>query len=71
MNKTEWNLGEGIVNVCKSIINKLDYAGFQTEDRPRTIINLDSYEITVLYWAMQDYIQNKIKSTAAEQEKKT
>ena len=30
----------------------------QTEEKPRTIINLDAYEITALIWAMDEYIHN-------------
>lgn len=54
-----WNLkpGDGLENVCKSCLRKLHYASQQTEDREHTIINLDSYEITALIWAMQNYIE--------------
>lgn len=51
-----WNLDEGLENVCRSALKKLHYASFQTEERPRTIVNLDTYEITALIWAIQDYI---------------
>lgn len=55
----EWNLGNGLANVCNSCLRKLNLAGWQTETRNRTIINLDSYEITVLTWAMQKYIEEQ------------
>ena len=51
-----WNLGDGLENVCRSALKKLHYASFQTEERPRTIVNLDTYEITALIWAIQDFI---------------
>lgn len=53
-----WNLGDGLENVCRSTMRKLHYASHQTEERERTIINLDSYEITALIWAMRDYLHN-------------
>ena len=53
-----WNLGDGLENVCRSVLRKAHYASHQTEERSRTIINLDSYEITVLIWAMNEYIHN-------------
>lgn len=55
----EWNLGSGLVNVCNSCLRKLEYAGWQTETRERTIINLDSYEITALIWAIRKYIAER------------
>lgn len=53
-----WNLGEGLENVCSSVLRKLHYASNQTEERTRTIINLDSYEITAMIWAMKEYMHN-------------
>lgn len=53
-----WNLGEGLENVCNSVRRKLHYASHQTEERTRTIINLDSYEITAMIWAMNEYMHN-------------
>lgn len=53
-----WNLGDGYENVCRSCLRKLHYASHQTEERERTIINLDSYEITALIRAMSEYIHN-------------
>lgn len=55
----EWNLADGLESVCRSAMQKLYYASHQTEERTRTIINLDSYEITALIWAMRDYLHNK------------
>ena len=52
-----WNLGDGLENVCRSVLRKAHYASHQTEERPRTIINLDAYEITALIWAMDEYIR--------------
>lgn len=56
--RDKWNLGDGLENVCSSCLRKLHYASHQTEERERTIINLDSYEITTLIWAMQEYLHN-------------
>ena len=53
-----WNLGDGLENVCRSVLRKLYYAGAQTEERTRTIINLDSYEITAMIRAMNEYMHN-------------
>ena len=53
-----WNLGDGLENVCRSVLRKAHYASHQTEEKPRTIINLDAYEITALIWAMNEYIHN-------------
>jgi len=53
-----WNLGDGLENVCRSVLRKAYYASHQTEEKPRTIINLDSYEITALIRAMNEYIHN-------------
>lgn len=50
-----WNLGSGLGNVCKSVMEKLRYAGFQLEERDRIIINVDSYEVTAMIWAMREY----------------
>lgn len=55
----EWNLGDGMVNVCKSVMRKLHYAGRQLEERERTIINLDSYEVTAMIWALDRYMREK------------
>lgn len=55
----EWNLGNGLPNVVNSIRRKLRYAGFQLEDRERTILNVDSYEVTVLVWALNEYMERK------------
>lgn len=38
--KEIWNLGDGLENVCN------------------TIINLDSYEVTAMIWAMNEYIHS-------------
>ena len=53
-----WNLGEGLENVCNSVMRKLQYAGNQLEERERTIINLDSYEVTALIWALNEYMRS-------------
>lgn len=55
-NNEPWNLGDGLSNVCNSVMRKLDYALFQLEERNRTIINLDSYEALALYYAMKEYM---------------
>lgn len=53
-----WNLGEGLENVCNSAMRKLQYAGHQLEERERTIINVDSYEVTALIWALSEYMRS-------------
>ena len=53
-----WNIGDGLENVCKSVMRKLHYAGHVLEERNRTIINLDSYEVTAMIWAMNEYMHN-------------
>lgn len=55
----EWNLGNGLRNVCQNVMRKLNYAGWQLENRERTIINLDSYEVTALIWALDKYMKDK------------
>lgn len=54
----KWNLGDGLENVCDSAMRKLRYASHQLEERERTIINMDSYENTVLIWALNEYMHN-------------
>lgn len=54
----EWNLGDGLENVCNSVMKKLHYAGHQLEERERTIINVDSYEVTALIWALNEYMHD-------------
>jgi len=39
-------------------MRKLNYAGHVLEERNRTIINLDSYEVTAMIWAMNKYIHS-------------
>ena len=53
-----WNLGDGLKNVCNSAMRKLQYAGYQLEERNKTIINVDSYEVTVLIWALNEYMHS-------------
>ena len=59
MIKKEWDLGDNIGKVYESVRKKLSYAGYQLEERDRTIINLDTYEVTVLCWALSSYFQKK------------
>ena len=54
----KWNLDDGLENVCNSAMRKLRYASHQLEERERTIINMDSYENTVLIWALNEYMHN-------------
>lgn len=56
--KELWNLGDGLENVCNSVMRKLHHAGHVLEERNRTIINLDSYEVTAMIWAMNEYIHS-------------
>ena len=53
-----WNLGDGLENVCKSAMRKLQSAGYRLEEKNRTIINLDSYEVTALIWALNEYMHS-------------
>lgn len=53
-----WNLGDGLENVCNSAMRKLQSAGYRLEERERTIINLDSYEVTALIWALSEYMHS-------------
>ena len=55
----EWNLGDGLENVCNSVMRKLRYAGHQLEERNKTIINVDSYEVTALIWALSEYMHDR------------
>lgn len=55
----KWNLGDGLENVCNSVMRKLFYAAYQLEDRERTIINLDSYEVTVLIRSLDEYMKGR------------
>ena len=76
MDKKEWNLGDGLPNVCESVMRKLDGAGWRLENGPRTILNVDSYEVTVMYRAMQEYMEKKyvqnirVETTSNVQDKK-
>lgn len=58
MMNEKWNLGDGLENVCNSVMRKLRYASHQLEERERTIINMDSYENTVLIWALSEYMHD-------------
>lgn len=57
--KKLWNLGDGLENVCNSVMRKLNYAGHVLEERNRTIINLDSYEYTRKYRAFRKEMETK------------
>lgn len=58
--KEPWNLREddGLPNVYESIRRKLHYSGYQLEERSRTIINIESYEHTILTWALSEWAEN-------------
>lgn len=55
----EWNLGGGLANVCNSVMRKLNYAGHQLEERSRTIVNLESCEVTAMIWALAEYMKRR------------
>lgn len=59
MDKKDWNLGDGLPNVCKSILRKLNAAGWRLENGPRTIINVDSYEEITMHRAMVEYMEKR------------
>lgn len=59
MDKKDWNLGDGLPNVCKSILRKLNAAGWRLETKENTIINIESYETTVMFWAMYEYMEKR------------
>lgn len=66
-----WNLSDyGQYNILKSLHDKLGRASVNLEcsNRPRTIINIDSYEATVICWALQEY-SRKIDETIERREK--
>lgn len=44
-------------NVVWSLLDKANYAGWQLEDKSRAILNIDSYEDTVLIYALSEYIE--------------
>ena len=56
-NKEPWNIGEGLPNVIESLKNKLSAASYHIEcgKTGRAIINIDTYEHTILTWALQEY----------------
>ena len=58
-NDKPWNLGDGLPNVCNSVMRKLQYAGYQLESRNRTIVNLESYEVTAMVWALTEYMKRR------------
>ena len=62
MKKEPWNLGEGLPNVIESVENKLLAASYRLEcgERQNTIINIDDYEHTVLFRALQEYKERKL-----------
>lgn len=60
MNKDKnWNLGDGLQNVCESVMRKLNGASWRLENGPRTIMNVESYEVTVMVRAMQEYMEKR------------
>lgn len=54
-----WNLCDSLPNVCSSVMRKLQYAGYQLESRNRTIVNLESYEVTAMIWALTEYMKRR------------
>ena len=68
MMSDDYNLGSGLENVCRGILRKLYYASNQLEDRERTIINVNTYEVTALIWALDEF-QNSIIFKANRKEK--
>ena len=59
MDKKDWNLGDGLPNVCNEVMRKLDAAGWRLENESRTIINVGTYEVTAMYWAMHEYMKRR------------
>lgn len=56
--KLVWNLSDiGQYNILKRLHEKMSRANYYLEcsGRPTTIINMDSYEATVICWALQKY----------------
>ena len=53
--KEPWNLDDGLGNVCASVLSKMHHASYQLEvkDKDKTIVNLDTYEITAIAWAIE------------------
>lgn len=53
------NLGDNINEVCNPLYDKISYASHQLESKSRTIINIDTYEATVLSWALEKYMRDR------------
>lgn len=60
---------KGQKNIIEKLLNKLAAASFRLECRSRTIINIDDYDETIIYWALQEYYK-KLKESEADQEVK-
>lgn len=52
-----WDLGPGLGNVAWSLLDKANSASWRLENNSRTIINIDSYESTVLIFVLSEYIE--------------
>ena len=50
--KELWNLGDGLENVCNSVMRKLHHAGHVLEERNRTIINQQKEFAAVLHFIL-------------------
>lgn len=59
---------KGQKNIIENLFNKLAAASFRLECRNRTIINIDDYDKTIIYWALQEYYKELKKIEAADQE---
>ena len=65
MTDKKWDLStEGKKNISLSLLKKLQQASQILEiksSKKRTIINIDAYQIDVLYYAVQDYLDKLSK----------
>ena len=71
--KEPWNLDDGLGNVCAIVLSKMHHASRQLEvkDKDRTIVNLDTYEITAIAWAVEHYIKERIRNDKRRTDEKT
>lgn len=65
MTDKKWDLStEGKKNISLSLLKKLQQASQRLEiksSKKRTFINIDAYQIDVLYYAVQDYLDKLSK----------
>lgn len=52
---------EGVAIIVNRLLDKMGRASnyFDCEEGKRTILNIDDYDLTVLYWALHSYMQER------------